>query len=205
MLTGHHEVMFPLLAAAIREELAGATSKPAARSTDAVAIASAQNFFPRRLRANRDSHRLRLSRSLCRSDERCASPPSRPTRPSSTSPMASRRSRWPPERSRLRRAGDSSRSGRSSWRSSIPASAPRDSRSRSKPRAGARFVGPDNGVMYLAAKDAGIQPHRRVARSEVSPQECQLDLPRPRYLCARGGVAVRQERRSPRSARRFRQ
>ncbi len=28
MLTGHHEVMFPLLAAAIREELAGATSKP---------------------------------------------------------------------------------------------------------------------------------------------------------------------------------
>jgi hypothetical protein len=28
MLTGHHEVMFPLLAAAIREELAGSTSKP---------------------------------------------------------------------------------------------------------------------------------------------------------------------------------
>ena len=27
MLTGHHEVMFPLLAAAVREELAGATSK----------------------------------------------------------------------------------------------------------------------------------------------------------------------------------
>ena len=28
MLTGHHELMFPLLAAAIREELAGASSKP---------------------------------------------------------------------------------------------------------------------------------------------------------------------------------
>jgi deoxyhypusine synthase len=33
ILTGHHEVMFPLLAAAVREELAGATSKPRGRRT----------------------------------------------------------------------------------------------------------------------------------------------------------------------------
>jgi deoxyhypusine synthase len=33
MLTGHHELMFPLLAAAIREELAGATSKPRGKRT----------------------------------------------------------------------------------------------------------------------------------------------------------------------------
>jgi deoxyhypusine synthase len=33
MLTGHHEVMFPLLAAAVREELAGATSKSRTRKT----------------------------------------------------------------------------------------------------------------------------------------------------------------------------
>jgi hypothetical protein len=31
MLTGHHEVMFPLLAAAVREELAGATRKSRSR------------------------------------------------------------------------------------------------------------------------------------------------------------------------------
>jgi len=33
MLTGHHEVMFPLLAAAVREELARATSKPRSKRT----------------------------------------------------------------------------------------------------------------------------------------------------------------------------
>lgn len=33
MLTGHHEIMFPLLAAAVREELAGATSKPRTKRT----------------------------------------------------------------------------------------------------------------------------------------------------------------------------
>jgi deoxyhypusine synthase len=33
MLTGHHEVMFPLLAAAIREELASPTSKPRGKRT----------------------------------------------------------------------------------------------------------------------------------------------------------------------------
>ena len=33
ILTGHHEVMFPLLAAAVREELAGATSKARAKKT----------------------------------------------------------------------------------------------------------------------------------------------------------------------------
>jgi hypothetical protein len=33
MLTGHHEVMFPLLAAAVREEIAGATRKPRSRRT----------------------------------------------------------------------------------------------------------------------------------------------------------------------------
>ena len=33
ILTGHHEVMFPLLAAAVREELAGATSKPRTKKT----------------------------------------------------------------------------------------------------------------------------------------------------------------------------
>jgi hypothetical protein len=33
MLTGHHEVMFPLLAAAVREELARPTSKPCRKRT----------------------------------------------------------------------------------------------------------------------------------------------------------------------------
>ncbi len=93
MLTGHHELMFPLLAAAIREELAALDLEASKEALMRVAIASAQNFFAHTLRADRAADRLRLSRSLCRSDERGASRPSRPTHTSSTSRMASRRNR----------------------------------------------------------------------------------------------------------------
>ncbi len=56
-----------------------------------------------------------------------------------------------------RRAGATSRSGPSLWRWSTRASEPRGFRSRSRLARARRFVGPDNGLLWLAANDAGIK------------------------------------------------
>ena len=92
MLTGHHEVMFPLLAAAMREELALATSKPRARK-----------LMPSRLPRRKNSSRA-ASRAIAMLTDfgyrdhyvgamKGVIAPSRRVRPSSTLPMAPRRNR----------------------------------------------------------------------------------------------------------------
>ncbi len=124
VLTGHHELMFPLLAAAIREELAR-------RSLHAGGRDGVQARAP----PDRDSHRLRLSRPLRRRDEGR----------DRLDRAGRRRDRHHARRYRRNRSRRARSLLRESWRYfppqndlsrrwSIPASARRGCRSRSKPR-----------------------------------------------------------------------
>ena len=204
MLTGHHEVMFPLLAAAVREELAGATSKPRAKKHLMPSRSPRRKNSSRADRADRAAHRLRLSRSLCRCDEgrhrhhraECARHRHHAWHPAAVGDRGSDRARA--------ELAIFSEAHRCSSRSSIRASAPRASRSRSKLDAGARFVGPDNGVLYLAAKDAGIRrivelraPKYRLKKVSSTFHGRDIFAPAAAWLSRRA-------RRSRRSVRRIR-
>ena len=57
-------------------------------------------------------------------------------------------------------------------------------------RAGARFVGPDNGLLWLAANQAGIKRIVKLTSTPPSSYQRERHLPRPRHLRTRRGVSL---------------
>ena len=83
-----------------------------------------------------------------------------------------------------------SRRERFSWWWSTPAWARRGCRSQSQTRAGARFVGPDNGVLSLALEEAGPARAVELRIAALPARECECYFSRPRHFRARRGASV---------------